>query len=212
MGNLTDDITRLRGEVDALRSDRGALMQELACGAKDLASTVSAMLAGFDVAHTAMAKKTREERRTFLSGMIQEVNSLLENFSKVQSDMARKGRNDRETFLFEMRKQVKGLRKETADDLAGSRMVWYGHDLKRLREIQLKKEPEIVEPMLPPVEEVAEEKEREAPQELHLEAEEEIKEIEEVTGEAPKVITEEIREKKPPFTYKTPLKATRGRK
>jgi len=212
VGTITNDMTRLRGEIDALRGSRGALMQELARGARDLDAAVSAMRAGFDAAHTAMAKKTREERRTFLSGMIQEVNSLLENFSMARDDMARKGRNDRETFLLKMRRQVTDMLKENADGLMGARMAWHGHDLKRLREVQLKKEPEIVEPMLPPVEEVAEEKEREAPQELHLEAEEEIKEIEEEKGEAPKVITEEIREKKLPFTYKKPLKVKRGRK
>jgi hypothetical protein len=62
------------------------------------------------------------------------------------------------------------------------------------------------------MEEVAEEKVREAPKELHLEAEEEIKEIEEDKGEAPKVITEEIREKKTPVISKKSLKAKRGRK
>jgi len=231
LGNITNDMTRLRGEIDTLRGARGALMQELARGARDLDATVSSIRAGFDAAHTAMAKKTREERRTFLSGMIQEVNSLLENFSMARDDMARKGRNDRETYLLKMKRQVTDMLKENADDLMRARMVWHGHDLKKLREVQLKKEreimepklppveevqlkkePEIVEPMLPKVEEVAEEKEREAPQELHLEAEEEIKEIEEEKGEAPKVITEEIREKKPPLTYKKPLKVKRGRK
>jgi hypothetical protein len=225
-------------------------MQELAQGARDLAATVSAMRAGFDEAHTAMAKKTREERRAFLSGMIQDVNSLLENFSKVRSDMARKGRYDRETFLLKMKRQVTDMLKETADDLEGSRMAWYGHYLKRprevqlkkepeivepmlppvkevqlkkepeivepmlspVKEVQLKKEPEIVEPMLPPVKEVEEEKKGEASQELHLKAEVELKEIEEVTGEAPKIITEEIREKKPFFTSKKSVKVKRGRK
>jgi len=57
MGNLTDDMTRLRGEVDALRSERETLMQDLARGAKNLASTVSAMQAEFSADHAAMAKK-----------------------------------------------------------------------------------------------------------------------------------------------------------
>jgi len=60
MGNLTDDMTRLRGEVDALRGARGALMQELA-------ATVSAMQSDFAAAHTAMAKKTRRERVSYVA-------------------------------------------------------------------------------------------------------------------------------------------------
>jgi hypothetical protein len=69
MGNLTNDMTRLRGEVDALRSDRGALMQDLARGAKNLASTVSAMQADFAAAHTAMARKTRKERTSYVGNI-----------------------------------------------------------------------------------------------------------------------------------------------
>jgi len=76
MGNLTDDMTRLRGEVDALRSDRGALMQELARGAKELASTVSAMQADFAAAHTAMARKTRRERASYVAKIKKQVGRM----------------------------------------------------------------------------------------------------------------------------------------
>jgi len=57
MGNLTDDMTRLRGEVDVLRGVRGALMNDLTRGARDLTTAVAAMRADFTSAHTAMAKK-----------------------------------------------------------------------------------------------------------------------------------------------------------
>ncbi len=76
MGKLTDDMTRLRGEVDALRSDRGALMQDLARGAKDLATEVSAMQASFAKAHTAMAKKTKRELRSFVAGIEKKVGRM----------------------------------------------------------------------------------------------------------------------------------------
>ncbi len=109
MGNLTDDMTRLRGEVDALRDVRGALMQDLTRGARDLAATVSAMRADFTSAHAAMAKQTRGERKTFVAAVIDEVNSLLGEFSRDRNDMARKGRHDRGAFLSEMSRQVAGL-------------------------------------------------------------------------------------------------------
>ena len=76
MGNITNDMTRLRGEVDALRGARGALMQELARGARDLAATVSAMRAGFDAAHTAMAKKTRRDRVSYVTGIKKQVSKM----------------------------------------------------------------------------------------------------------------------------------------
>ena len=76
MGNLTDDMTRLRGEVDALRSDRGALMHDLALGAKELASTVSAMQADFAAAHTAMARKTRRERGSYVAKIKKQVGRM----------------------------------------------------------------------------------------------------------------------------------------
>jgi len=85
MGNLTDDMTRLRGEVDALRSDRGALMQELARGARDLAATVSAMQADFAAAHTAMARKSRRERISYVARIKKQVGRMRKETS---SDLA----------------------------------------------------------------------------------------------------------------------------
>jgi len=153
MGNLTDDMTRLRGEVDALRSERGALMQELTRGARNLASTVSAMQANFAAAHATMAKKTSEEREAFVADMIREVSSLLEDFSRIRGDMTRTGRNDRQAFLLEMKRQVRGLRKETADDLTGARLAWRGRSSRKPRPVQLKKEAVVVKPISPPWEE-----------------------------------------------------------
>ena len=76
MGNLTDDMTRLRGEVDALRDARGALMRELASGAKNLASTVSAMQADFSAAHAAMAQKTGKARASYLARLRKQVGRM----------------------------------------------------------------------------------------------------------------------------------------
>ena len=76
MGNLTDDMTRLRGEVDALRSDRGAMMQELARGAKDLDSSVSAMQAGFAAAHATMARKTGKARVAYVAKIKKQVGRM----------------------------------------------------------------------------------------------------------------------------------------
>jgi len=152
MGNLTDDMTRLRGEVEALRGARGALMQDLTRGARDLATDVAAMRANFTAAHTAMAKKTGEEREAFVAAVIDEVNSLLGAFSRDRDDMARKGRHDRGIFLTEMRRQVTGMCKETADDLMGARLAWRGRSPGKSRPVPMTKVPVVVKPISPPVE------------------------------------------------------------
>jgi len=152
MGNLTDDMTRLRGEVNALRDARGALMQDLAGGARDLATAVAVMRADFMSAHAAMIKETRGNRVAFLSSLISEVNSLLGTFSRNRDNMARNGRHDREVFLSELRRQVKGLCKDTADDLMGARLAWCGRSPVKSRPVPTKKEPVVVKPMTPPVE------------------------------------------------------------
>ena len=76
MGNLTADMTRLRGEVDALRSDRGMLMQKLARGAKDLASSVSDMQANFAAAHATMARKTGKARASYVARIKKQVGRM----------------------------------------------------------------------------------------------------------------------------------------
>lgn len=152
MGKLTDDMTRLRGEIETLRGAREALLQELAQDARELTTAVSAMQAYFAAAHTAMAKKSSGEREAFVAAMIDEVNSLLCEFSRDRNDMARKGRHDREAFLSEMRRQVTGMRKETADDMMGARLAWRGKSPGKSRPVPMKKKPVVVKPIPPPME------------------------------------------------------------
>jgi len=205
MGNLTDDMTRLRGEVDALRSDRGALMNDLTRGARDLATAVAAMRADFTAAHTAMAKKTGEEREIFVAAMIDEVNSLLGEFSRDRNDMARKGRHDREVFLSEMRRQVTGLRKETADDLLGARLAWRGESPGKSRLVPMKKEPVVVKPISPPVE-AAREKTVAAPEIKTEKPPVTFKEPLKREAEKKTVAAPEIKAEKPPVKFMEPLK------
>ena len=184
MGNLTNDMMRLRGEVDALRSDRGALMQNLSRGTRDLTTVVAAMRADLTAAHTAMAKKTGRERGDFVAGVISDVNSLLGAFSQDRNDMARKGRHDRGVFLSEMKRQVTGMCKETTDDLMGARIAWRGQSPRKSRPVQLKKAPVVVKPLSPPVEKALKK-----------------------TVAAP-----EIKAKKPPVTFWEPLHKEKEKK
>ena len=138
MGNLTDDMTRLRGEVDALRNARGALMQGLARGVREMADEVSAMRAGFANTHAAMAKKAKENRGAFVTEMIHTVSSLLTDFSGTRANMARHAKSEREAFVADMKSAVIGLRKNTAEDLAGARRAWRGPTIEEIRSAELK--------------------------------------------------------------------------
>jgi len=89
MGNLTNDMTRLRQEVDSLRSDRGSLMQELARGAKELASTVSAMQADFSAAHAAMAESTGRARAEYLADIKRQVSNMINENAADRAGAAR---------------------------------------------------------------------------------------------------------------------------
>ena len=57
---LTDDMTRLRAEIQAMRKMRGSLITELK-------QAVAELCAGFRSARAAMAKRTRNERVAFLA-------------------------------------------------------------------------------------------------------------------------------------------------
>ncbi len=81
MGHITGDMTRLVGEIRALRDARNKLIEDLTRGAKDLKDAVSAMLANFSNAHAAMARKTKAERMAFLSGLNNAVAGMRKEFA-----------------------------------------------------------------------------------------------------------------------------------
>ena len=196
MGNLTNDMTRLRGEVDALRGARGALMQDLTRGARDLSATVSAMRADFSAAHAAMAKQTREERGAFVAAVIDDVNFLLGKFSRERNDAARKGRDERGAFLAEMRREVMGLCKDTANDLMGARLVWRGERPEKPRPVvPMEKNPVVMKPEPTEVEA--------APAEtVVLTPEPPVVEV----APTERVAAPEIKAEQPPVTFMEPLK------
>ena len=66
MGSLTDEMTRLAGEVRAVRDEREVFV-------RDLKRNVSQMQANFHDAHAQMASKTRADRKGFVSGLTRTV-------------------------------------------------------------------------------------------------------------------------------------------
>lgn len=81
MGNLTTDMTHLYDEINALRNGRKALRKNLENGATNLKKAVNRMQAGFQYAHDEMARKTKEERTAFVSGLQKAVSCMRKDFS-----------------------------------------------------------------------------------------------------------------------------------
>jgi len=100
MGNLTDDMTRLREEIDTLRSSRGALMHELAQDIRGLKSSVSSLLSEFASAHLDMAMSSKKSRVAFVSGI--------------------------KEFVTGMKKDITGMKRDMQNDIAGARNAWRG--------------------------------------------------------------------------------------
>lgn len=66
---LTDDMTRLCGEIVALRRMRGSLLSDLHRDAKGRKQAVAELCARTGSARVAMARRTRNERVAFLNSM-----------------------------------------------------------------------------------------------------------------------------------------------
>lgn len=81
MGHLTDDITRLCGEILALRNSRETLVRELTRGTMDMKKAVSAMRTRFRDAHAEMTRKTKAERAAFKTGLRNNVAGLRNEFA-----------------------------------------------------------------------------------------------------------------------------------
>ena len=66
---LTEDMTRLCDEIVAMRKMRSSMMTELQHGAKGLKHSVTTLCAHFGRVRTTMAKRTKNERLTFLNNL-----------------------------------------------------------------------------------------------------------------------------------------------
>lgn len=108
ISNLTNDMTRLCGEIAALRSSRADLMSNLAEGREEMQVAVSQMVAGFGEARSEMAKQTKAE----LTGFV----------VRVKEEVA------------ELREQVAQKQNEIREDIAGAHHAWHGTNRAPRRE------------------------------------------------------------------------------
>ncbi len=100
INNLTNDMTRVCGEIAALRGIRATLMSNLAETRGEMQAAVTQMLAGFGEARTEMAKQTKAERNEFVLSVKEAVT--------------------------ELRQKVAQLQDEFRDDIVGAHRAWHG--------------------------------------------------------------------------------------
>jgi uncharacterized protein YicC (UPF0701 family) len=103
MNNLTNDMTRLCGEIAALRDNRIDLMIHIAETRAEMQAAVTRTLAGFAEARSDMAKQAKAD----LSGFVVRVKEA----------------------VTELRQRVASLQDEFRDDLAGAHRAWHGAGL-----------------------------------------------------------------------------------
>ena len=89
MGVMTDAMKRLRGEVEALRKERGALMQDLAVGTMQRRGVVATMQAEFRKTHGDMARHAKTERKAFITKQKRTVAHLRKEFATDMAGAAR---------------------------------------------------------------------------------------------------------------------------
>ena len=113
MGVLTDDMVRLRSDISGLRAVRKGLSLELVQDAKVRKDAVAAMGKEFHNAHAEMAKVTKRDRLTFLSGIKDSVSSLQEDFHKdlagirdANARMAKATREEAHAFVSALKIEV----------------------------------------------------------------------------------------------------------
>jgi hypothetical protein len=100
INNLTNDMTRLCGEIAGLRDSRADLMINLAGTCAEMQTGVARMLAGFGETRSEMAKQAK----TDLSGFVVRVKDA----------------------VTELRQKVGKLQEEFRDDMAGAHRAWHG--------------------------------------------------------------------------------------
>jgi hypothetical protein len=119
MGPFTESMTRLCGEIVALRGARLTFV-------RDLGQNVAAMKADFRQAHAEMGRRTKAERQGFVKVLGHEVASLMAGFHQTHKAMARQTKAERRAAVNHLKKTVGSQRREFALDLAGAHRVWRG--------------------------------------------------------------------------------------
>jgi hypothetical protein len=82
---LTEEMTRLCGEIVALRAGRGELLKALECESRDRRESVSELCRQFHKARAGMARRMQHDRMSFLRNLRHGVNAQRQ---ELRSDLA----------------------------------------------------------------------------------------------------------------------------
>jgi len=119
MGRLTEEMTNLRGEIDALRNGRVEFIADLKHGMFEFKSDVADMQQGFRNDHTQMAGKLKDDLQMFVSGIKSTVSDLMDLFKNDRVEMAGNMKVDLQVFIAGIEEYIAALRDE-AFDLQGN--------------------------------------------------------------------------------------------
>ncbi len=75
---MTEDMTRLRGEILAMRRVRGSLMNDLQHDTKSREKAITQLCSHFSHARTMMAERTKNVRLVFLNNLKRSVGAHLQ--------------------------------------------------------------------------------------------------------------------------------------
>ena len=109
MGNLTEDIARLCGEIETLRDSRKVFGSQLDKENTEMKSGVSRMRAGFRKDQNNMAVRTKADRVKFVSSLDAEVRGFLNAFDKTHAEMAANTKRENVQFVSGVANHVAGL-------------------------------------------------------------------------------------------------------
>jgi hypothetical protein len=119
MGPLTESMSRLCGEIVALRGSRLTFV-------RDLGQNVAAQMADFHQARTEMAQQTKTERQSFVKTLADDVAVMRAGFRRSHKEMARKTKAERRSSVAGLKRSVGSLRRGFTLDLAGAHRAWFG--------------------------------------------------------------------------------------
>ena len=109
MGNLTEDIFRLCGEIETLRESRKVFGSQLDKETREMKTGVSKMRAGFRKDQNNMAVRTKNDRIKFVSSLDTEVSGFLNAFDKAHAEMATNTKKANVEFVSDVASHVSGL-------------------------------------------------------------------------------------------------------
>ena len=109
MGNLTEDIARLCGEIETLRDSRKVFGSQLDKETREMKTGVSRMRAGFRKDQNNMAVRAKNDRKKFVSSLDTEVSGFLNAFDKAHAEMAATTKKANVEFVSDVANHVSGL-------------------------------------------------------------------------------------------------------